>query len=92
MARCDPDKMKQTLVGEATAKVNTADRRFAGVKYRSEAPWDYALGLDAENPGAFRNLLDGGHLCRTQIATCFEKAWIPNRSLLSRLRQAACVR
>jgi len=46
------------LVGEAMAKANTADRRFAGVKYRSDAHWDYALGLDADNPGAFWNLLD----------------------------------
>jgi hypothetical protein len=45
-------------VGEAMAKANTADRRFAGVKYRSDAHWDLALQLDADNPGAFWNLLD----------------------------------
>jgi hypothetical protein len=46
------------LVGEAMAKANTADRRFAGVKYRSDARWDFALQLDADDPGAFWNLLD----------------------------------
>lgn len=46
------------LVGEAMAKANSADRRFAGVKYRSDAHWDFALQLDADNPGAFWNLLD----------------------------------
>src|SRR6185312_9203985 len=28
------------LVGEAMAKANSADRRFAGSKYRSDAHWD----------------------------------------------------
>jgi hypothetical protein len=46
------------FVGEAMAKANTADRRFAGVKYRSDARWDFALQLDADAPGAFWNLLD----------------------------------
>jgi hypothetical protein len=46
------------LVGEAMAKANTADRRFAGVRYRSGSHWDFALQLDADNPGAFWNLLD----------------------------------
>ena len=46
------------LVGEAMAKANTADRRFAGVKYRPEARWDFALQLDADDPGAYWNLLD----------------------------------
>ena len=46
------------LVGEAMAKANTADRRFAGVKYRPGAHWDLALQLDADDPGAFWNLLD----------------------------------
>jgi hypothetical protein len=46
------------LVGEAMAKANSADRRFAGSKYRSDAHWDYALQLDADDPGAFWNLLD----------------------------------
>jgi hypothetical protein len=46
------------LVGEAMAKANSADRRFAGSKYRSDAHWDFALQLDADNPGAFWNLLD----------------------------------
>jgi hypothetical protein len=45
-------------VGEAMAKANTADRRFAGVKYRSDAHWDFALQLDPDAPSAFRNLLD----------------------------------
>ena len=46
------------LVGEAMAKANSADRRFAGVKYRPDAHWDFALLLDADDPGAFWNLLD----------------------------------
>jgi hypothetical protein len=46
------------LVGEAMAKANSADRRFADVKYRSDAQWDFALQLDADHPGAFWNLLD----------------------------------
>ena len=40
------------------AKANTADRRFAGVKYRPDARWDFALQLDADDPGAFWNLID----------------------------------
>jgi hypothetical protein len=46
------------LVGEAMAKANTADRRFADVKYRPGTHWDFALQLDADDPGAFWNLLD----------------------------------
>ena len=46
------------LVGEAMAKANSADRRFAGGKYRSGAHWDFALKLDADDPGNFWNLLD----------------------------------
>jgi hypothetical protein len=46
------------LVGEAMAKANSADRRFAVVKYRPDAHWDFALLLDADDPGAFLNLLD----------------------------------
>jgi hypothetical protein len=46
------------LVGEAMAKANTADRRIAGVKYRPDAHWDFALQLDADDPGAYWNLLD----------------------------------
>jgi Uncharacterized conserved protein len=46
------------LVGEAMAKANSADRRFAGVKYRPETHWDFALQLDADAPGEFWNLLD----------------------------------
>jgi len=46
------------LVGEAMAKANSADRRFAGGKYRPDAHWDFALQLDADNPDAFWNLLD----------------------------------
>jgi hypothetical protein len=62
--RFNPDK-RQTkiltdavLVGEAMAKANSADRRFAGVKYRPDAHWDFALVLDADDPAAFWNLLD----------------------------------
>jgi len=46
------------LVGEAMAKANSADRRFAGVQYRSDAHWDFALCLDADDPSAFWDLLD----------------------------------
>jgi hypothetical protein len=46
------------MVGEAMAKANSADRRFADVRYRPDAHWDFALQLDADNPGAFWNLLD----------------------------------
>ena len=46
------------LVGEAMAKANSADRRFAGGRYRSDAHWDFALQLDADDPDAFWNLLD----------------------------------
>jgi hypothetical protein len=46
------------LVGEAMAKANSADRRFAGGKYRPDAHWDFALQLDADNPTDFWNLLD----------------------------------
>jgi len=46
------------IVGEAMAKANSADRRFAGSKYRADAHWDFALQLDADNPTDFWNLLD----------------------------------
>jgi hypothetical protein len=46
------------LVGEAMAKANSADCRFAGIKYRSDAHWDFALQLDADDPAGFWNLLD----------------------------------
>jgi hypothetical protein len=46
------------LVGEAMAKANSADRRFAGARYRPDAHWDFALQLDADDPDAFWNLLD----------------------------------
>jgi hypothetical protein len=46
------------LVGEAMAKANSADRRFAGGRFRSDAHWDFALQLDADDPENFWNLLD----------------------------------
>jgi hypothetical protein len=46
------------LVGEAMAKANSADRRFKDGKFRSDAHWDYALQLDADDPDAFWDLLD----------------------------------
>lgn len=46
------------LVGEAMAKANSADRQFKDGRYRPDAHWDYALQLDADDPGAFWNLLD----------------------------------
>jgi hypothetical protein len=46
------------LVGEAMAKANSADRRFAGGRYRSDTHWDFALPLDADDPDTFWDLLD----------------------------------
>lgn len=46
------------LVGEAMAKANSADRRFAGSKYRPDAHWDFALQLDCDDPASFWDLLD----------------------------------
>jgi hypothetical protein len=46
------------LVGESMAKANSADRRFAGGRYRPDAHWDFTLQLDADDPDAFWNLLD----------------------------------
>ena len=46
------------LVGEAMAKANTFERRFAGMMYRPDSRWHYALQLDADNPDAFWYLID----------------------------------
>jgi len=46
------------LVGEAMAKANSAERRFADVKYRPGAQWDFSLQLDSDNPENYWNLLD----------------------------------
>jgi hypothetical protein len=46
------------LVGEAMARANTFERRFAGMMYRPDAHWHYALQLDADDPDAFWYLLD----------------------------------
>jgi len=46
------------LVGEAMAKANSAERRFANGRFRPDAHWDFALRLDADDPNAFWNLLD----------------------------------
>jgi len=46
------------LVGEAMAKANTFERRFAGMMYRPDSHWHYALALDADHPDAFWDLLD----------------------------------
>ena len=40
------------------AKANTFERRFAGMMYRPDSRWHYALQLDADNPDEFWNLLD----------------------------------
>jgi len=32
------------------ARANTFERRFAGMMYRPDARWHYALALDADNP------------------------------------------
>jgi hypothetical protein len=46
------------VVGEAMARANTFERRFAGMMYRPRTQWHYALQLDADDPDAFWNLLD----------------------------------
>jgi hypothetical protein len=46
------------FVGEAMAKANSADRRFADGQYRPGSHWDFALRLNADDPDAFWNLLD----------------------------------
>jgi len=62
--RFEPDARQERLltdavvVGEAMAKANTADRRFACVKYRANVHWDFALQLDADAPLDFWNRLD----------------------------------
>ncbi len=45
------------LVGEAMAKANTYDRKFAGVKYR-QTHWDHALNLNADDPAEYWGRLD----------------------------------
>jgi hypothetical protein len=62
--RFDPD-VRQTkilteaaLVGEAMARANTFERRFAGMMYRSDGHWHYALQLDPDKADDFWNLLD----------------------------------
>jgi hypothetical protein len=46
------------LVGEAMARANTFERRFAGMMYRPDSHWHYALALDADDPDNFWNLID----------------------------------
>ncbi len=46
------------LVGEAMAKVNTANRRFVDALYRPQTHWEAALLLDADHPDRFWDLLD----------------------------------
>jgi hypothetical protein len=46
------------LLGEAMARANTFERRFAGMMYRPDGRWHYALQLDADNSDAFWYLLD----------------------------------
>ncbi|HET6942942.1 MAG TPA: DUF1254 domain-containing protein [Sphingomicrobium sp.] len=46
------------LVGEAMAKANTYDRRFASVKYRDGARWDHALNLNADDAAEYWTRLD----------------------------------
>lgn len=50
--------MEAVLVGEAMARANTFERRFAGMMYRPDSHWHYALQLDADNPAEFWNLPD----------------------------------
>jgi hypothetical protein len=46
------------MVGEAMARANTFERRFAGMMYRPDCHWHFALQLDADHPDNFWNLLD----------------------------------
>jgi hypothetical protein len=46
------------LVGEAMARANTFERRFAEMMYRPDSRWHYALQLDADAPDNFWYLLD----------------------------------
>lgn len=46
------------LVGEAMAKANTYDRRFAGTRYREGTYWDHALNLDPDDPDEYWGRLD----------------------------------
>ena len=46
------------LVGEAMARANTFEHRFAGMMYRQDSHWHYALQLDADDLDNFWNLLD----------------------------------
>ncbi len=46
------------IVGEAMARANTFERRFADMMYRPRTQWHYALQLDADDPAAFWDLLD----------------------------------
>jgi hypothetical protein len=57
-ARQTPLLTEAALLGEAMAKANSVDRRFAGGRYRADAHWDFALRQDADDPTNFWNLLD----------------------------------
>ena len=46
------------LVGEAMAKANTYDRRFAGTRYREGTHWDHALNLNPDDPDEYWGRLD----------------------------------
>jgi hypothetical protein len=54
----EPVEPRAALVGEAMAKANSAERRFADGQFRPGSHWDFALRLDADQPDAFWNLLD----------------------------------
>jgi hypothetical protein len=54
----DEDPHRRRAGGRGDGEGNSADRRFAGSKYRPDAHRDFALQLDADDPAAFWNLLD----------------------------------
>ena len=46
------------LVGEAMAKANSFDKRFAGSRYRPETHWDYVIAVDWTHEAEFYRQLD----------------------------------
>jgi hypothetical protein len=46
------------FVGESMAKANSFDKRFAGVRYRTETHWDYVMLWDATHETQFYHQVD----------------------------------
>jgi hypothetical protein len=45
-------------LGEAIAKANSFDKRFAGSRYRPDTSWDYVIAVDWTHEGKFYRQLD----------------------------------